>query len=325
MAIFGAKSLSLFYRELSTLLYGGMPVVQAMAELVGHVRYGAFRNTVWHIQADIEQGTPLAAAFAKFPRFFPEWQVGMIDAGERSGKLAESMKMIADQLEKSYADVLKLCVGLSYPLFMLAISLLALPFMRFGGCRTGGCIWKAYAPVFIFAAVCAGGYAAVRKAGQGVRTGLQAAILAVPLFGRLLRQLAVTRFIRALHALTSAGVPILTGWKVAAGAAGNEAVRRELLQSMKVMEAGGTITAALTRSKVFPEYMTGMIASGEMSGSIAKMLDSAAAFCEKENDAAIGVILRVAPVVVYLAVAGFIGSMVISSYADYFGSITNLQ
>jgi type IV pilus assembly protein PilC len=325
MTIFRSRSLSLFYRELSTLLSGGMAVVQALGELVGHVGYGSFRDAVWHIQSDVEQGGTLAGAFAKFPRFFPEWQVGVIGAGERSGTLVDSLKMIADQLEKNYSDMLKLAVGLSYPLFMFVISLLALPFMNIGSCPAKGCAAGFYKTVLLVVAACAGGYFLWRKAGPREGYLLQAAVLRVPVFGGLVRQLAVTRFVRALKSLSSSGAPIITAWKVAAGASGNEAIRKSLLEAMKPLEAGGTISEALERAHIFPAYMIGLIVSGEKSGSIVKMLESAASFCEKENDAAIGVLLKIVPVVVYIAVAFFIGFSVISAYSRYFNSMTTVQ
>jgi type IV pilus assembly protein PilC len=301
MDIFRSKSLSLFYRELSTLLASGMPVVQAMGELVQHVSYGLLRNTVWHIQADLEQGGTLAGAFAKFPQVFPEWQVGVIEAGEKTGRLAEMLKMIADQTEKNYADTLKLIVGLSYPAFLLVVALILLPFIRIGTCPTNGCASGVYRNLFLLALICCGGYFLLRKAGA--RSSMQAVALATPVFGKMVRQFAITRFVRALQSLTAAGVPILTGWRVAAGASGNE----------------------LARANVFPAYMIGMISSGEKSGSIVKMLDSAAVFCEKENEAAIGVLLKVVPVIVYIAVASFVGLTIISTYSRYYNSILTLQ
>lgn len=322
MNLFRLKALSLFYRELSTLLAGGMPVVQAMGELAEHVRGRALRNAVGDIKVNLEQGMTVGAAFARYPQFFPEWHVGVMEAGEQTGKLADALKMIADHLERNYADILKLAVGLAYPAFLLAVALAALPLMRLGTC--GGRAGGIYGGIALAIAGCAGGYfAALRVPGLG--RGLQAVMLAVPLLGGLIRKIAVTRFIRALQALTASGVPILTGWKTAAAASGNEIVRGGLLDAMKMLETGGTLSDALSRAGILPAYMIGMISSGEKSGSIVKMLDSAAAFCEKENEAAIGVLLKVVPVAVYLAVAAFVGLAVISSYNGYFNSIMAVQ
>ncbi len=320
MGFFRSKSLAVFYRELSTLLSGGMAIVQAVGEMVGHVRYGEFRNAVWRVQADLEQGKSLSEAFAVSPRVFPSWQIGVIKAGEESGNLADTLRMLADQMESSYGDTLKLLVGLAYPAFMLAAALVLTPFMNVGTCGVGGCVSASLKNVLIGAGVIA---AILLLSRNGGRAAMQQIALGLPFVGKLMRQLAVTRFMRALRSLTAAGVPVLTGWKVAAGAAGNESVRATLMKALGKMEAGGTLADAFRAAHIFPDYMLGMVSSGERSGSIVRMLDSCAEFCEKENQAAIGVMLRIVPVAAYLAVAFFVGLALMSAYSGYYTQLLN--
>jgi type II secretory pathway component PulF len=314
-SIFASKSLSLFYRELSTLLGSGMGIVESMEQLVNHLASGALKNAALYIQAELVQGGSFADAMARCPNVFPEWQVGVVRAGEKSGHLAESLAMISGQLEKDYADLLKLLIGLAYPAFVLLVGVGAMPFIRFGQCGTRSCAGGAFTALLVLAAAGAGIYFLPRK---------QELALSLPVVGRLFRQFAVTRFMRALQSMVSSGVPILTAWKLSADACGNEVIKRGLMSAMGEIEQGGTISAAFRKANIFPDYMVGMIASGEKSGSIGKMLDGAASYCEKENEAAIAVLLRIVPVAVYLLVACFIGMMVVSFYAGYFNQITGM-
>ncbi|MGE5309139.1 MAG: type II secretion system F family protein [Deltaproteobacteria bacterium] len=325
MALFQAKSLSLFYRELATLLASGMPVVQASASLVDHLPFGAFRTAVWYIQKDLEQGKTLGEALERYPQYFPGWHVGVVKAGEKSGKLADALSMISSQLERNYSDLLKLSVGLAYPALLLVIALLVMPLLPVKSCAMGGCFARTLSAVFFLGIAAAAAAAVLRKPGPRLKAALQSAALSLPLFGRLLRQFAVTRFTRALQSLCAAGVPIMTAWRLAAEASGNEPVARDLLQGLALIEQGGTIASALTRARVFPPYMAGMIATGEKSGSIVKALDTAAAFCEKENEAAIGILVKTVPIIVYILVACVVGSMIISYYSSYFNSILSIQ
>ena len=318
MSLFAAKNLSLFYRELSAMLGAGMGIIEAMEQAAGHLRPGALKNAALCAHAELVHGGSLSDALEKFPRLFSEWHTGVIRAGEKSGHLSESLAMLSGQLEKSYSDLLKLLTGLAYPAFVLLIALGLLPFIKIGSCGMGSCTRGIFTTLFFLAAAGTAVYFLSRKkAGQEI-------VLSLPVVGRLVRQFAVTRFVRALQSLVSSGVPILTAWKLSADASGNDAVRSGLLSAMGEIEQGGLISGAFKKAAIFPDYMIGMIASGEKSGSISQMLDSAAGYCEKENDAAIAVLLRIVPVAVYLLVASFVGMMVISFYTGYFKQISGM-
>ena len=313
MSIFASKSLGLFYRELSAMLSSGMGIIDSMEQVVNHLKPGALKDAALYAQAELVQGGTLSGAMEKFPKIFAQWHTGVIRAGEKSGHLPESLAMISGQLEKSYADLLKLLTGLAYPAFVLIVAVCVMPFIRIGSCGTGSCAGGAVIGLLVLAAAGTGIYFLTRVPGF---------VLAIPVIGRLVRQFALTRFMRALQSLVSSGVPILTAWSLSADASGNEAIRKSLMSAMGEMEQGGTISAAFRKARIFPDYMAGMIASGEKSGSIGKMLDGAAGYCEKENEAAIAILLRIVPVAVFLIVALFVGMMLVSFYAGYFNQIS---
>jgi type IV pilus assembly protein PilC len=154
-----------------------------------------------------------------------------------------------------------------------------------------------------------------------MRLALDNAVLSFPVAGNLVRQFCAARFCRALQSLSSAGVSIVTGWRLAADAAGNSVIKQSLLLALPLLESGNKISEALAATGVFSARAVQTIAVGEKSGSIVQTLDAMARQAERENEAATAMLARVVPIVLYLAVALFIGIRVISFYAGYYRSV----
>jgi type IV pilus assembly protein PilC len=308
----------LFFRELATMVQSGLSIIDALADLAKNFPDASLRSAASYIMDDISSGLSLGDAFARFAHIFPEWQVGMIRYSEQSGRIAPTLTLIADQLEKDYASQLNLMTGLAYPLFILHVAIVLLPFTAFGSCGLARGLGLLVV-LYLFAII--GFYILSRNNAAGTRQIMDSAVLSLPVVGNLVRQFCAARFCRALQSLSSAGVSIVTGWKLSADAAGNSVIKQSLLLALPVLESGRKISEALAVTRVFSDRAVQTISVGEKSGSIVQTLEAMAKHAERENEAATARLARVVPIVLYLAVALFIGIRVVSFYAGYYRSV----
>lgn len=322
MPFFRTRQLMLFFRELATMVQAGLTIIDALADMALHFHDPSLRRAAGYIRDDLASGLALGDAFARWAHLFPEWQVGMIRYSEHSGKIASTLNMIADQLEKDYASQLNLMTGLAYPLFILHAAIVLVPFASFGTCGLGGCLYRGLGllvALYLFVII---GFSILNRANAaGTRQVMDRAILSLPVVGNLVRQFCAARFCRALQSLSSAGVSIVTGWKLAADAAGNSVIKQSLLLALPVLESGRKISEALAVTRVFSDRAVQTISVGERSGSIVQTLEAMARHAERENEAATAILIRVVPVLLYIAVALFIGIRVVSFYLGYYRTV----
>lgn len=322
MQIFRTKNLAVFYRQLAELLSSGINVIEGMNILASHGAHGRLKSISWNIRQDLSQGVSLGDAFAKYPDMFAEWHVSIIRYSETSGRLAEGLSRMADYLEKDYATLQSIVVGLAYPVALLHIAIFLLPLVKAVTCGPGayilgllGLIIPIYGGLFL-------AYGAYRFFNSAqLKAGWDSFILSIPMIGNILRRIALSKFIRALQCLSASGVPITNSWKIAAVASGNEFIKLAVLRGLPSIEEGQELTQAFSAAQVFPPQMIGMIAAAAKSGSIVQILNTIATYCEKETETAVAVLTGVLPVIVYLLVAGFIGFRIVSFYLGYFSRI----
>ena len=326
MPFFHTRALMFFYRELAQLLSSGLPIVAAMDMLAKQQGYSRLATALAGIRQDLAAGNSLGEAFSHYPQTFPVLHADIIKYSEAAGKLAQGIGSLAEYMEKDYALQQSLIVGLAYPVFLLHIAMFLLPLVNCFGCRSSGYLsgfLSVFIPVYglVFLA-----YLVWRmRANEGFKTNLDRFILGVPLFGNLVRQFALTRFIRALQVLCASGVGITSAWKMAGQACGNNAVRDAVLSGLNLLREGQSISQAFISSGVFPANMIGLITVAEKSGSIVQTLNTIAGYAEKENETAVALLTRIVPVVVYLLIAGFIGFRIISFYLGYFNQIFTIS
>ncbi len=327
MSVFRIRAMAIFYRNLATLVGSGVAVIEAMGIISskgggpGYVKHIAMK-----IKEYLMQGDSLGAAFGKFPDFFPQWHVSIIKYSEAAGRLAENLGYLASYLERDYATLQRIAVGLAYPVVLLHAAFFLLPIINMATCAgKGGYIsglLSLVLPVYGIAFLL---YFLIRMLNSAVlKEYFDRIILFIPVFGNIARQFALTRFIRALQCLCSSGVAIISAWKMAAEACGNSAVKEMVFRGVPVLEGGQEISKAFMQADILGADMIGMVSSAERSGSISGMLNTVATYCEKRNETTIGILLGVIPVFFYLAVAGFIAFRIITFYLGYFNQISSM-
>ncbi len=310
-----------FYDELSTLINSGVSVQEALQIMVQHTRNVRVQAVAVAVKGDIIQGKTLSEALAGFDTVFASWQVNIVKYSETSGTLKAGLLKIVTIL-RADADIRrKLIFGLTYPVILLHLAILLLPLASTAG-RFG---WPYISQVFMVLIP----LYAILLAAYGIRTLLtmffieqySAVILWIPIWGRFVKSLHLTRFLGVLSCLCGAGVNIVQGWKVAAGSCDNVTVATRLLNGLAPIGRGGTLSEAFSATRLFPAKTVSIVTIGEKSGSIDAVLARLEVYAEQENEKALNLFLTAVPIVVYLAVSAYIGQRVIAFYTDYFAKL----
>ena len=340
------KDIAIFFRQFSVMIDAGLPLVQCLEILAANQENTAFQKALIGVRQTVEGGATLSNAMRGYPKIFDDLTTNMIEAGETGGILDVILQRLSTYVEKAVKLRAAVKSALIYPVSVISIAVLIV-----------GALLKFVVPIFanLFAGlgvelpvptrivmglsalvsnfwwVFIGGLVAlvigvrqVRKHPKG-RYMWDNMMLHLPVFGMVLRKIAVARFTRTLGTLITSGVPILEGLSITARTSGNAVLEEALMKVRKAIEEGRTIVDPLKESGVFPNMVTQMIGVGEATGAMDAMLQKIADFYEDEVDAATKDMLTLLePVMIsFLGVA--VGGIVISLYMPLFSMISKLS
>lgn len=330
---FGRRGLStpqlaLFTRQLATLLSAGLPIDEALAALGEQGEEERTRSLTLSLRARVMEGSGLAAAFADYPESFPEIYRASVAAGEQSGRLATVLERLADYAESRDALRQKMLTALAYPLLLTFVAVcvvtgllvyvvpqivgvfasmkqqLPLPTVVLIGLSEFVKRWGIVL-FAVFAALVFGARFALRR--DAVRRVWHGWLLRLPLIGKLTRAANTARAARTLALLSASAVPLLEALAIAAQVVPNLPMRDALRRAAHKVREGGAFSRALADSGYFPPVAVRLVASGERSGQLERMLDEAATHQAKELDRWLAVLTAVlGPAVILL-----VGAMVL--------------
>lgn len=321
------KDLSLFYRQLYTLLNSGIGMYQAF-EMLGNPTQtpnAQLRRAAVAIGQQVLAGGRVSEAMARYPWLFEKMQRRMVEAGEYGGLLVEIFHRLADYLEREHAIRQEIKKKTLYPKLLLLALLLIPPIPTLVLLGIVPYLVEVARTVEGIALVCIPLYLMVRAllTTQAGREGYDRLKLVLPVIGPLVRKLAVARFARTLAALYGAGVPIMTSVSLAGETCGNHVLESATLRCVPAIERGVSITQALTASGFFPPMFLGMVSTGETSGNLDQMLDKAAAFYEEEAQHATVQLTVILGVVLLLIVAILVAIKIISFWTGFYGGVSS--
>lgn len=298
------KQLSLFTRQLATLTQVS-PIEESLRTLTSQSEQPHVRAAVARVHQSVVEGRRLADAMAAEPRSFPPLYRAMIAAGENSGSLPVIMARLSLLLERQAAMRAKVLTAIAYPamLFLFAICVVValmtlvvprvveqfdtvgqrLPLLTRMVIGLSDFLvnwWWLLALVLLGIGVT--GWRVLRQ--EGPRTAFDGAILRVPFFGRLLRDLHAARMARTLATILGSRLPVMEGLALTAQTVHNRALRHATAGIVEMIRAGGSLSAAMRRAGVFPPLLVYLAASGESAGRLDEMLDRAADHLESEFD-----------------------------------------
>ncbi|MGB9643006.1 MAG: type II secretion system F family protein [Candidatus Ratteibacteria bacterium] len=314
---------ALFYRQMAVMLKAGIPINTALSQMKKH---SAIENISQTLLSSILKGETLSRAMEKQQKLFSQLEIKTVSAGEISGNLAELMEKLALYFESLQDVKYRLVAGMIYPAILLhaAILIPAIPLLF---TKSVFAFFARILPMFILIYGTGFGIFVAFKAlsRPEMREIRDTLAFKLPLgFGRLFKNIAVIRFLHAFNCLYSAGVSITETIKLAAESSGNKVFEKELSRALGRVERGSGLTEAFADNVFLPSIVLEMFSTGQASGRLDETLDRAAWHLQNEVNLAVEAILKIVPVVIYLLVALYVASIIISFYARYLGEINTL-
>lgn len=324
--------LSIFTRQLSTMINAGVPLTRSLNSLQEHTENPVFRDTLDSIKGDVESGVSLADALSKHPKVFSDIYVNMVRAGEAAGILDEVLNRLAVQQEKSATIRKKIKSAMTYPVVLVVISVLAFfGLMIFVIPKIGQIIIDLGGPdaelplitkimlgisnfiisfwyiLFPVIGACCVGIKKYLATPQG-KTKFHIAILKLPAVSTIIKKVAVARFARTYASLIGAGVSVIEALSITSRAVGNKVYESALQEACTRLENGEQLSRVIEeKSDLFPSILAQMLAVGEETGQTDTVLAKVADFYEEEVDTAIESISSIIEPVMIVFMGGIVG------------------
>ena len=334
------KDITLFTRQLATMLKSGVPLLQSF-DIVGKGHSNpSVARMLMDIKTEVETGSSLEMAFRKYPLQFDDLFCNLIGAGEAAGILDNLLDKIATYKEKILGIKSKIKSALFYPVSIIVIAfvitavimIFVIPafkelFKSFGAdLPTPTLVIMAISDWFvawwwaIFTVVGGGLYTFFYfwKRNKKMQRTMDIIMLKLPIFGNLIRIATIARWSRTLATMFAAGVPLVESLDSVAGAAGNAVYYEATKKIQREVSTGNSLTASMQNSGVFPNMVLQMMAIGEESGAIDSMLNKVADFYEAEVDDAVEALSSLMEPVIMVVLGTLIGGMVVAMYLPIF-------
>jgi general secretion pathway protein F len=326
------KELTLFTRQLSTLVEVS-PLEESLRTIVRQSERTHAREVIGRVHAGVMEGRRLADALGAEPRSFPALYRAMISAGESSGSLPTIMDRLAILMERQAAIRSKVITAIAYPSVLavfavcVVIALMmfvvpkvveqfdtigqALPLLTrivIGISNFLTAWWWLLAILLVLAGL--GAWQALKR--EPIRYRFDAALLRLPVIGRLIRDLHAARLARTLSTMVASRLPVMEGLALTAQTVHNRVLRHASQEIVEAIRGGGSLSAALRRSGVFPPLLVYLAASGEAAGRLDTMLERAADYLEREFDTFTSTALAMLEPIIIILMGGLVAVIILS-------------
>ena len=334
------KDISLFTRQLATMMKAGVPLLQSFDIVAkGHAN-PSVSKLVNDIRGDVETGTSLSQAFRKFPLYFDPLFCNLVGAGEQAGILEDLLERLAVYKEKTLAIKGKIKSALFYPVSILAVAFVVTAvimiwvvpafkqvFSSFGADLPAPTLFVMAISDFmvsnwyiIFPTIFAGLYLFFQSWRRSLKMQrvMDRLLLKTPIIGNVIRKATIARWTRTLATMFAAGVPLVESLDSVGGASGNAVYLDATKKIQSEVSTGTSLTAAMENANVFPNMVTQMVSIGEESGSLDNMLGKVADFYEAEVDDAVASLSSLMEPLIMVILGVLIGGLVIAMYLPIF-------
>jgi type IV pilus assembly protein PilC len=340
------KDILVFTRQFSVMIDAGLPLVQALDIIATQADNPAFRKVLFAVKVKVESGSTFADALSDHPKVFDELFVQLVRAGEIGGILDTILQRLGAYIEKNEklkrrvkgamvypSIVLTVAVGVTVVLLAFVTPTFEKMFKDFGGAMpaptqflinlshglTENWYWFVGIPIALAVA-----FKVFTNHPRGKELW-HAFILKAPVFGPLIRKVAVARFTRTLGTMLSSGVPILDALDIVAKSAGNKIIEKGVLYVRAKISEGKTIAGPLAETKVFPAMVVQMIGVGEATGAMDAMLSKVADFYDDEVDVGVAALTSMIEPVMMVFLGGVVGGFLIAMYLPIFSIAGNIH
>jgi type IV pilus assembly protein PilC len=334
------KDIALFTRQLATMMKAGVPLLQSFDIVSKGASNPAVQKLLSEIKTEVETGSPLAAAFRKYPLHFDALYCNLVAAGEQAGILETLLDRLATYKEKILAIQSKVKSALFYPTAIVAVAfvivavimIFVIPafkqvFTSFGADLPAPTLlvmaisdWFVAYWYIIFPVIGAAiwGFLEAWKRSLPVQIFMDRLMLRLPIFGDLVKKSAIARWTRTLSTMFAAGVPLVEALDSVGGAAGNYIYLQATRQIQSEVSTGTSLTVAMQNTSVFPSMVIQMCSIGEETGALDSMLGKVADFYEQEVDDAVEALSSLMEPMIMVVLGTLIGGMVVAMYLPIF-------
>jgi len=334
------KDISVLARQLATMIQAGLSILRALNILAEQTESKALARVVVDVRSDVESGVSLSQAISRHPKVFPPLMINMVRAGEVGGFLDNVLLSVAENFEGEVKLRGKIKSAMAYPTVVFVIAIVAVigmllfivpvfsgMFLQLGGklpALTQMLVnMSAFLKVAIIPLVIVIVVASVlwkqNKHKKGFRNVVEPIYLKAPVFGALVRKLAIARFTRNFGAMIKAGVPILQALDIVSEASGNVVVERAAKDVKESVRTGNSLAGPLADHPIFPTMVVQMIAVGEDTGALDTMLEKIADFYDQEVESTTDALTSLIEPLMIAVLGSIIGTMIIALYMPIFG------
>lgn len=336
------KDLAVYSRQLSVLIDAELPLIQSLNIMAEQTKNKYFSSVIRDVANEVEAGSTLHEAKRKFPNVFDDLYCNLVASGEQSGSLDIMLRRLSEYLEQIVKLRSQVRQAMIYPAAIVSFAVIVvifmlwkvipvfasiflelgadLPMMTAGVLALSNFVQNYILFVFlgIIGLIIAFRYIKKTKGGRRFFDNLS---LKMPLFGKLLEKVGLSRVTRTLSTLLSGGVPMLESLRITSTTANNVIIEEHIMAARKQISEGISLTDALKEQQRFPFMMVQMVGVGEATGTLDEMLSKLADFYDEEVSASVAALLSVLEPVLLIFVGGLVGAIVISMYLPIFSLI----
>jgi len=324
------KDLVIFSRQLSIMFKSEVPLTESLRTLAKQAKKSGFKEKILKLSEEVEGGSSFSQALADFPELFDLFYINMVKSGEASGKLSETLKYLADHLEREYYFQAKIKGAMMYPaliLFMMGGIIFLMAY--FVVPRLGEMLKETEQELPMITKIVLG-FTDLLRSWSGVvliiamlglvvllfkisktKTGknkIDKTLLKLPLFGSFTKMTQLSRFAENLSTLISGGLPIARALEISGNVLGNQCYRDVISEVTNEVKKGRRISAVLERHpELFPPMFTTMILVGEKTGTLDATLLNLETFYRLELDRALENFLKLLEPLLIMFMGGIVG------------------
>ena len=342
-----SAQLVVFVRQFATMIDAGLPLVQCLDILSSQEPSKYFKSVLLEVKSDVESGLTFADSLKKHPKVFDSLFVNLVAAGEIGGILDTILNRLATYIEKNVKLIRQVKGAMMYPIGILIVAggvvfallkwvipTFAKMFSDMGDAQLPGLTqavigaseWFQANFVFVIIGIAGGIFLFLRfintEKGRYIFDGT---LLKLPIFGKLLRKVAVAKFTRTLGTMIASGVPILDALDIVAKAANNRIIEDGIYYVRDKISEGSNMADPLLQTGVFPSMVVQMIAVGESTGAMDTMLQKIADFYEDEVEVAVEGFTKLLEPLMMVFIGGIVGTILIAMYLPIFSVAGNVK
>jgi type IV pilus assembly protein PilC len=334
------KDITLFTRQLATMMRAGVPLLQAFDIVAKGTENGSVARLFTEIKGDVETGTALSEAFRRYPLYFDELFCNLVGAGEQAGILDDLLERLAVYKEKMQALKGKIKSALFYPCAVMGVAAIVVTIIMLFVIPAFKSVFEGFgaslpAPTLmviamsdivvsywwlIFGLLFAGIYFILQawRRSAAVQVAVDRGVLRLPIIGEVIRKASIARWLRTLSTMFAAGVPLVEALDSVGGASGNHVYMTATRRIQGEVSTGTSLTVAMQNANVFPNMIMQMASIGEESGSLDDMLGKAADIYEREVDEAVASLSSLLEPIIMAFLGVVIGGLVVAMYLPIF-------